>query len=36
MNNTRVGDPDVRRQRSTGMTWILLAFPVSVGLWHGE
>jgi len=28
-------DPNVRRQRSTVMTWILFAFPVTVALWLG-
>ena len=35
MNNRHAGDPDVRRQRSGVMRWILLAFPVTVALWLG-
>jgi hypothetical protein len=35
MENARAGDPGVRRQRSIVITWILIAFPVTVALWLG-
>jgi hypothetical protein len=33
--NTPVVDPDVRRQRSIVMKWVLFAAPVTVALWLG-
>jgi hypothetical protein len=33
--NTSVVDPDVRRQRSIVMKWVLFAAPVTVALWLG-
>jgi hypothetical protein len=35
MNSTQVGNPDVRRQRSTIVIWIMVAFPVTIVLWLG-
>jgi hypothetical protein len=35
MSNTHAEDPDVRRQRSTVVKWIVFAFPVTVALWLG-
>jgi hypothetical protein len=35
MKSRRAGDRDFRRQRSTVLIWILIAFPVSAALWLG-
>jgi hypothetical protein len=35
MNDTQAGARDLRRQRSTVLTWILFAVPVTIALWLG-